>query len=144
MTNIHWTYQQSHTLNTDESAAYKEADAAGFYRLHIWKTQIDEENAAKNTMPAHNAYLLVPTDQLPVAVWSQQSISSARRNTIGIRTSWGEDTAAIEDVELEGQLSATEDSEGEWYTLSGMQLHSKPTVSGIYIHDGRKVVIGRY
>ena len=144
MTNIHWTYQQSHTLNTDESAAYKEADAAGFYRLHIWKTQSDEENAAKNTMPAHNAYLLVPTDQLPVAVWSQQSISSARRNTIGIRTSWGEDTTAIEDVELEGQSTATEDSEGEWYTLSGMQLQSRPTVNGIYIHDGRKVVIGRY
>lgn len=144
LTNIHWTYQQSHTLNTDESAAYKEADAAGFYRLHIWKTQSDEENAAKNTMPAHNAYLLVPTDQLPVAVWSQQSISSARRNTIGIRTSWGEDTTAIEDVELEGQLSATEDSEGEWYTLSGMQLQSKPAVSGIFIHDRRKVGIGRY
>ena len=144
LTNIHWTYQQSHTLNTDESAAYKEADAAGFYRLHIWKTQSDEENTAKNTMPAHNAYLLVPTDQLPVAVWSQQSISSARRNTIGIRTSWGEDTTAIEDIGLEAQSSATEDSEGEWYTLSGMRLQSKPTVSGIYIHDGRKVVIGRY
>ena len=144
LTNIHWTYDINHALNTDESAAYKEADAAGFYRLHIWKTQSDEENAAKNTMPAHNAYLLVPTDQLPVAVWSQQSISSARRNTIGIRTSWGEDTTAIEDVELEGQSTATEDSEGEWYTLSGMQLQSRPTVNGIYIHDGRKVVIGRY
>jgi hypothetical protein len=145
LTNVHWTYDIHHTLNEDETGTIQYADAAGFYRLHIWKTlSSNEENNAKNTMPANNAFLLVPTEKLPLAVWSQQSGAGARRNTIGIRTSWGEDTTAIEDVELEGQSSATEDSEGEWYTLSGMQLQSKPTVSGIYIHDGRKLVIGRY
>jgi hypothetical protein len=148
LTNVHWTYDIHHTLNEDETGTVQYADAAGFYRLHIWKTQSEtqsnEDNAAKNTMPANNAFLLVPTEKLPLAVWSQQSGASARRNTIGFRTSWGEDTTAIEDVELEGQSLAIEDSEGEWYTLSGMRLQSKPTVSGIYIHDGRKLVIGRY
>jgi len=30
-----------------------------------------------------------------------------------------------------------------WYTLQGQYLPTKPTAAGIYIHDGRKVVIGR-
>ena len=29
----------------------------------------------------------------------------------------------------------------EWYTISGHRLTSKPTVSGIYLHQGKKVVI---
>lgn len=144
LTNIHWTYQQSHTLNTDESAVYKEADAAGFYRLHIWSTTGEDDKADKNTMPAHTAYLLVPTSDLPLAVWSQQNGAAARRNTIAIRALWGEDATAIEDVEIdgrEGHSSAIEDCEGAWYTLSGMRLQSRPTASGVYIHDGKKVVV---
>lgn len=144
LTNVHWTYQMSHTLNQDEAAAYKEEDAAGFYRLHIWSTTDEGDKAAKNTMPAHSAYLLVPTSDLPVAVWSQQNVAAARRNTIAIRTVWDEDATAIEDIEIDGcdgHSSAIEDCEGVWYTLSGMRLQSKPTVSGVYIHDGKKVVV---
>lgn len=144
LTNVHWTYQMSHTLNQDEAAAYKEEDAAGFYRLHIWSTTDEGDKAAKNTMPAHSAYLLVPTNDLPLAVWSQQNGAAARRNTIAIRTVWGEDATAIEDIEIDGcdgHSSAIEDCEGAWYTLSGMRLQSKPTVSGVYIHDGKKVVV---
>ncbi len=144
LTNVHWTYQMSHTLNQDEAAAYKEEDAAGFYRLHIWSTTDEGDKAAKNTMPAHSAYLLVPTSDLPLAVWSQQNGAAARRNTIAIRTVWDEDATAIEDIEIDGcdgHSSAIEDCEGAWYTLSGMRLQSKPTVSGVYIHDGKKVVV---
>lgn len=144
LTNVHWTYQMSHTLNQDEAAAYKEEDAAGFYRLHIWSTTDEGDKAAKNTMPAHSAYLLVPTNDLPLAVWSQQNGAAARRNTIAIRTVWGEDATAIEDIEIDGcdgHSSAIEDCEGVWYTLSGMRLQSRPTVSGVYIHDGKKVVV---
>ncbi len=30
-----------------------------------------------------------------------------------------------------------------WYTLSGIRLQSEPTQKGIYIHDGKKVVVGQ-
>ena len=30
---------------------------------------------------------------------------------------------------------------GAWYTLDGRQLNSKPTKSGIYVNNGKKVVI---
>ena len=29
----------------------------------------------------------------------------------------------------------------EWYSLDGRKLDGKPTVKGLYIHEGRKVVI---
>lgn len=31
--------------------------------------------------------------------------------------------------------------DGEWYTLQGMKVGKKPTTAGVYIHNGRKVVI---
>ena len=31
--------------------------------------------------------------------------------------------------------------EGMWYDLNGRQLTSKPTAKGIYLNNGRKVVI---
>ena len=33
------------------------------------------------------------------------------------------------------------DSEGKWYSTSGWQLGEKPKRKGVYINDGRKVVI---
>ncbi len=33
------------------------------------------------------------------------------------------------------------DSEAEWYTLSGIRLEGRPSVSGIYIRNGKKVAI---
>ena len=31
--------------------------------------------------------------------------------------------------------------DGEWYTLQGMKVGKKPTTTGVYIHNGRKVLI---
>ena len=136
LTNVHWTFHQGKTAEDEQKTAILETDAAGFYRLHIW-----QNDASKNVMPAHNAFLLVPTDNLPTAVWSLPS-AGARRNTIAIRTLWGEETTAIEDVTLDTREDQPLDKAGgAWYTLSGMRLQSKPTVSGVYIHDGKKVVV---
>ena len=33
------------------------------------------------------------------------------------------------------------DSDGAWYTLSGTRLNGKPSAKGLYIHNGKKVVI---
>ena len=136
LTNIHWTFHLGKTAEDEQKTAIVETDAAGFYRLHIW-----ENDASKNVMPAHNAFLLVPTDNLPTAVWSLPS-AARRRNTIAIRTLWGEEITAIEDVTLDTREDQPLDKAGgAWYTLSGMRLQSRPTVSGVYIHDGKKVVV---
>lgn len=35
----------------------------------------------------------------------------------------------------------TSSSDNAWYTLSGMRMQSEPTAAGIYIHNGKKVVV---
>lgn len=147
LTNIHWTYDLSHTLNADEaSTAISETDAAGFYRMHIWKTTEEADVAAKNTMPKNSAYLLVPTEELPIAVWDMQqgASSGARQNTLGIRYSNGQSTS-IEDVDTKAYQAVDKgtasDSGETWYTLSGIRLARRPSKEGLYICNGRKVLI---
>ena len=36
---------------------------------------------------------------------------------------------------------AEADGDGNWYDLNGRKLNSKPTTKGVYINNGRKVVI---
>ena len=31
--------------------------------------------------------------------------------------------------------------DGKWYTISGLQLQHKPTEKGVYIYNGKKVII---
>ncbi len=38
-------------------------------------------------------------------------------------------------------VTAVESSDGYWYTLQGVRLTKRPTVKGVYIHHGKKVVI---
>ena len=35
----------------------------------------------------------------------------------------------------------TEYENGKWYTISGLQLQKKPTKKGLYIYNGKKVVV---
>ena len=35
----------------------------------------------------------------------------------------------------------TEHVDGQWYSVSGMKLQKRPTQSGVYIYNGKKVVI---
>jgi hypothetical protein len=110
-------------------------DAAGFYRLHIWGDERD-------IMPAHNAFMLVETDNLPRALWEQYP-SSARQNTIGIRSDGDNGVTDINEVKVVNREGYTADGidEGPWFTLSGMKLSERPTKAGLYIHKNRKVVI---
>ncbi len=43
------------------------------------------------------------------------------------------DPTAVDAVEVVGN--------GKWYTINGLELSEKPTVPGIYIHNGKKIVI---
>lgn len=38
-------------------------------------------------------------------------------------------------------LTEKENMEGSWYTLQGMKLSGKPVMPGIYIHNGKKIMI---
>ena len=42
-----------------------------------------------------------------------------------------------------GVQSSAAQSQAGWYTLDGRKLNSHPTVKGLYIHNGRKVVVSK-
>ena len=128
LTNVHWLYTLSD--QTGQWTQLSNADAAGFHRMHIWNDE------TLDVMPAHTAYLLVPTDQLPVALWGTFPPSSSCLYTLGIRELDNETT----------DLTAPRDDHKEngrqcWYTLNGTMLSATPTKPGIYIKNGRKVVV---
>ena len=85
-------------------------------------------NSNGGTVKANRAYLHILTSEL--------SGSLAR----GIKLVWDKDVVTgVNDVR-----SKTEDVRGDndsWFTLSGLRLNSKPTTKGIYIVNGKKIVI---
>ena len=38
-------------------------------------------------------------------------------------------------------LQTINDKAGEWYSLDGRKMSGKPTKKGVYINDGKKVVV---
>ena len=74
-------------------------------------------DGAAFTSPAHKAWLALPASSAPF---------------LGL-PGW-EDTTGIVPVGVDSE-------NGEWYTLQGLKIGKKPTTKGVYIHNGRKVVI---
>lgn len=151
LTNVHWKYEvESSWSKSDDDYIENRvgswqahgsptlADAAGFYRLHIW------ENAADNTMVANTAYLLVPSDRLPVALWASGVSSGARvyNNSIGIREI-GYDTTGMDGLQPNMSLEemVQDNANDAWYTISGMKLDAPPTQPGLYIRGKKKVMV---
>ena len=135
LTNVHWTWtydQQSQTLSSEGP---KQAEAAGFYRLHIYNDK------TKDTMADNTAYLRVPTSELPIAVWNLPTSSNAApvRNSIGIRTE-NVISTDITPSPIIDYPSSTADVE-VWYTLNGIRLDRRPTKPGLYICNGKKVMV---
>lgn len=52
-----------------------------------------------------------------------------------------EETTGIVDVEANSSLFTIHSSHSSWFTLDGRRLQVKPTTKGLYIHNGRKVLI---
>lgn len=54
------------------------------------------------------------------------------------RLSFGdEESTGLMDMEIMESM----DSPNAWYTLDGRKLNGKPTIKGMYIHNGRKIII---
>ena len=79
--------------------------------------------------PARRLTRAAATDNLPQSI----TVRLVSRN--------GE-TTAIGTISIDnGQLTIDNCIEGEWYTLDGVRLSGKPSTKGIYINNGRKIVI---
>jgi len=147
LTNVHWKYvvYGNTTVENKTWETIDNADAAGFHRLHIWKTSdpgvsYDQARCDElNTMAANTAYLLVPTAQLPVALWNTFPASSSRRNSLGIREMDFTDPTSIPEVPVAPECAEGSEAPTLYHSLDGRRV-STPK-KGLYIRNGRKVVI---
>lgn len=139
LTNVHWKYTvttvpDASPSGTGQWSAITYADAAGFYRLHIWGDDRD-------VMPVNSAYLCVPSDQLPTALWSTFPPSSSRQASIGIRDTNGIDDLQSQDKDNDPSVNDQWPKNTQWYNIDGTRLPAKPQNPGFYIFGGRKVII---
>ena len=72
------------------------------------------------TIAANKAYLSLPT-----------------ASTAKIHVSLGGATTGIEGI------AADNEDNGAWYTLDGVKVNEKPTAKGLYIHNGKKVIVNK-
>ena len=83
-------------------------------------------NSKGGTVKANRAYLQIPTSALTSAAAE------------GIMLVWDEETDGIEIVQTSTVKSQHDDA---WFTLDGRQLSGKPTAKGLYIVNGKKVIV---
>lgn len=101
-------------------------------------------SGGNNKMGANKAYLQVPAAVERIWPMDQNlsgggTASAAKVGVIFINTDDSEttDINIVPDGANNGKLSDT----GAYYTLQGVKLDGRPTMPGIYIHNGRKEVI---
>ncbi len=84
-------------------------------------------NSNGGTVKANRAYLQIRTSDLSTTAAAE-----------GIMLVWDEETDGIEIVQTSTVKSQHDDA---WFTLDGRQLSGKPTAKGLYIVNGKKVII---
>ena len=82
--------------------------------------------STSGTIPAHRCYLLVATN-----------VASGTRS-FGI--DHGDGTTSLREVKS-GEVKGEKWADGAWHDLQGRRLPAKPTNPGLYLHNGKKVVI---
>ena len=111
---------------TMEEKMFTDADmAAADYYVCNGKQFVKVRGAG--TLGANMAYLKFVTDQ-------QQSAPQY----ISISGDLGEGTTGIDNLNVNDNLN---DNEATWYDLNGRKLNGKPAQKGIYIKNGKKIVV---
>ena len=113
---------------TMEEKTFTDADmAAADYYVCNGKQFVKVRGAG--TLGANKAYLKFVTDQ-------QQSAPQYINIVMG--GDLGEGTTGIDNLNVNDNLS---DNEATWYDLNGRKLNGKPAQKGIYIKNGKKIVV---
>ena len=127
---------------------FESREVAAFYRLHKYEetetaglknedgTSVSETWQQLNTLGPNKAYLLLPADKVPDALWQGQS-APAKPRYVGIV---GESDMAEDLIDLTPDQQQNE--EDVIYNLKGQRLDPNgPLPTGIYIRNGRKVLV---
>ncbi len=108
-------------LTKNDASAIYMLNANGFYR------------AASGTLPARRCYIVRKSTDPALPPSSAPSYLDVILGDVDQTTG----IIKIDDLETNDAPSGND----IWYSLEGRRLQGKPTVKGIYIHNGRKVVV---
>ena len=116
-----------------------------FFRMNL---KLAGAGHGTNVMGANKAYLLIPTSLLPKALWNDgDGNGNAGSSKNGIIFMDLEDIFGPEDLSgVATSIYAIEsadsvDNGNTYYTLSGMKIQGRPTEKGVYIMNGKKVLV---
>ena len=116
-------------------AIFNEGNVPVFYRMHLYTTTQDGKTETElNTLGANKAYLSLRTANLPDALWKGQ-VTPAKGYISISGISDFTDYSEYSDDSMKPAKSGT-------YNMSGQKMSDEaPLPAGIYIKDGRKIVV---
>ena len=124
-------------LPTEETA-----DEVTFYsgfKGTLEATQVPASTTTQNNYAFNGKEFVWVKTAIPVAAnkaWLEIGSTPLKSRTV--KLVFGNSLTGIEGVAAD---KAEADGDGNWYDLNGRKLNSKPTTKGVYINNGRKVVI---
>lgn len=121
-----YTSGENHLHGVDVRTQKSELGTGTFYVMGKKGTEFGFFEYTAEYMPARKAYLMLP--------------ASAPAPARGFQMVF-DDATGIYSAEANSSFFTLHSSLSEWYTLDGRRLAGKPTVKGLYINNGRKVVI---
>lgn len=135
MTRKYYTYTKNNGFGEQQTSQVE-----AFYRLIYDKSGTDAATA-HNTIGANKAYLLVPTANVPEALWNSNNVQApAGIFFLDLEDITGDNgTTAIDDIIRQENESIN--GQDVYYSLSGVRIIGTPTTKGIYIKNGKKVSI---
>ncbi len=135
MTRKYYTYTKNNGFGEQQTSQVE-----AFYRL-IYDKSGTVEATAHNTIKANKAYLLVPTANVPEALWNSNNVNApAGIFFLDLEDITGDNgTTAIDDIIRQENESIN--GQDVYYSLSGVRIVGTPTTKGIYIRNGKKVSI---
>ena len=114
------------------------------YKLAVAKSELSDEIAkATELLGEASTDVGTPGATLKQAIDDAQAVLDSTESTLEDINKAIEDLQAAEDAYITTGIdgvNASKYADGEWYTTGGVRV-DKPTKKGLYIHNGRKVVI---
>ena len=134
MTRTYYTYYSA----DGSSSGAQESPVEAFYRMRI---DTNASTAAQhNTIGANKAYLLIPNTDVPTALWAGSASSKAGLIFIDLDENDIDDNSEVNGIE-NPVTTLEDDTDACYYSLSGVRLGGKPSKPGMYICNGKKIIV---
>ena len=124
-------------LPGDVLVAYSNGEKVGEAELTTFNAQF----SASSSLPANRYYISIAGDVQSSIWYAIEREGEIVASTSEIMTYRSNAVIGSPEVPTSIDFAEVEYEEGQWYTISGLLLPKKPTQKGVYIFNGKKVVI---